>query len=120
MDFVLLITGIAGLWLGTELTIGGALAIARRNQLSEFFVGLVILSIGSDLPEIAIAVDAGLKGLMGQDASGVVVGSSIGSVVAQIGFVLGLTGIITFLTLPRAFVLKHGAVLLGATVSPFT
>jgi cation:H+ antiporter len=119
MDFVLLITGIAGLWLGTELTIGGALAIARRNQLSEFFVGLVILSIGSDLPEIAIAIDAGLKGLMGQDASGVVVGSSIGSVVAQIGFVLGLTGIITFLTLPRAFVLKHGAVLLGATVLLF-
>ncbi|MDH3787668.1 MAG: hypothetical protein OES53_03785 [Xanthomonadales bacterium] len=50
MDFVILIAGIAGLWLGTELTIGGALAIARRHQLSEFFVGLVILSIGSDLP----------------------------------------------------------------------
>ena len=119
MDFVLLIAGIAGLWIGTELTIGGALAIARRHQLSEFFVGLVILSIGSDLPEIAIAFDAGLKGLMGQDASGVVVGTSIGSVVAQIGFVLGLAGVISFLTLPRAFVLKHGAVLLGATALLF-
>jgi cation:H+ antiporter len=119
MDFVLLIAGIAGLWLGTELTIGGALAIARRNQLSEFFVGLVILSIGSDLPELAIAVDAGLKGLMGHDASGVVVGSSIGSVVAQIGFVLGLGAMISYLTLPRAFVIKHGAVLLGATILLF-
>ena len=119
MDFVLLIAGIAGLWIGTELTIGGALAIARRHQLSEFFVGLVILSIGSDLPEIAIAFDAGLKGLVGHDASGVVVGTSIGSVVAQIGFVLGLSGVISFLTLPRIFVLKHGAVLLGATVLLF-
>jgi cation:H+ antiporter len=119
MDFVLLIAGIAGLWLGTELTIGGALAIARRHQLSEFFVGLVILSIGSDLPELAIAVDAGIKGLMGSDASGVVVGSSIGSVVAQIGFVLGLAGVISFLTLPRSFVLRHGSVLLGATVLLF-
>jgi cation:H+ antiporter len=119
MDFVLLIAGIAGLFIGTELTIGGALAIARRHQLSEFFVGLVILSIGSDLPEIAIAFDAGLKGLVGNDASGVVVGTSIGSVVAQIGFVLGLAGTISFLTLPRAFVLKHGAVLLGATVLLF-
>ena len=61
MDFVLLTAGIAGLWLGTELTIGGALAIARRHHLSEFFVGLVILSIGSDLPELAIAFDAGLQ-----------------------------------------------------------
>jgi cation:H+ antiporter len=119
MDFLILIVGIAGLWLGTELTIGGALAIARRHNLSEFFVGLVILSIGSDLPEIAIAVDAGIKGLMGNDASGVVVGTSIGSVVAQIGFVLGLAGVISFLTLPRLFVLKHGAVLLGATVLLF-
>jgi len=119
MDFILLAAGIAGLWLGTELTVGGALAIARRHQLSEFFVGLVILSIGSDLPEIAVAVDAGLKGLLGNDTSGVVVGTSIGSVIAQIGFVLGLAGMISMLTLPRTFVLKHGAVLLGATVLLF-
>jgi cation:H+ antiporter len=105
--------------LGTELTIGGAMAIARRLQLSEFFVGLVILSIGSDLPELAVALDAGLKGLLGQDASGVVVGTSIGSVVAQIGFVLGLTGLISYLTLPRSFVFRHGTVLLGATILLF-
>lgn len=116
MDYLLLLAGIAGLWLGTELTVGGALAIARRHQLSEFFVGLVILSIGSDLPEIAVAVDIGIKGLMGNDVSGVVVGTSIGSVVAQIGFVLGLAGVISYLTLPRSFVIRHGAVLLGATV----
>jgi cation:H+ antiporter len=119
LDFLILTGGIAGLWIGTELTIWGALAIARRHRLSEFFVGLVILSIGSDLPEIAIAVDTGIKGLLGQDASGVVVGSSIGSVVGQIGFVLGLSGLITHLILPRAFVIRHGAVLLGATVLLF-
>lgn len=119
MDFLILIGGVAGLWLGTELTIGGALAIARRHQLSEFFVGLVILSIGSDLPELAVAVDAGIKGLMGKDASGVVVGTSIGSVVAQIGFVLGLAATITHLTLPRRFILRHGTVLLVATVLLF-
>jgi len=120
MDFLILIGGIAGLWLGTELTIGGAMAIARRHQLSEFFVGLVILSIGSDLPELAVAVDAGLKGLLGQDASGVVVGTSIGSAVAQIGFVLGLAGMISYLTLPRGFVFRHGTVLLGATLLLFS
>jgi cation:H+ antiporter len=119
MDIVLLITGIAGLWIGTELTIGGALAIAKRHHLSDFFVGLVILSLGSDLPEIAIAVDAGIKGSLGHDASGVVVGSAIGSVVGQIGFVLGLTGLLSHLTLPRRFVFQHGAVLLGATIVLF-
>lgn len=119
MDFVLLIIGVAGLWLGTELTIGGALAIARRHGLSEFFVGLVLLSIGSDLPELAVAVGAGLKGLSGLDASGVVVGTSIGSVMGQIGFVLGVAGLLGYLTLPRRFILSHGSVLLGATVLLF-
>lgn len=119
MDFLLLLAGIFGLWAGTEVTIGGALAIARRHHLSEFFVGLVILSIGSDLPELAVAVDAGLKGLLGQDASGVVVGTSVGSAVAQIGFVLGLAGMISYLTLPRRSVFRHGGVLLGATALLF-
>ena len=116
MEFLYLIAGVAGLWLGTELTIGGALAIAKRHRLSEFFVGLVILSIGSDLPELAVAVDAGLKGLMGRDASAVVVGTSLGSVVAQIGFVLGVVGVISTLTLGRGYVYRHGAALLGATL----
>ena len=119
MDFLFLILGIAGLLLGTELTIGGALAIARKHHLSEFFVGLIVLSIGSDLPEIAVALDAGMKTFMGQDASGVVVGSAIGSVIAQIGFVLGMAGMLSFLTLPRRFIFKHGTVLLASTVLLF-
>lgn len=116
MDFVYLVLGIAGLLVGTELTIGGALAIAKRHRLSEFFVGLLILSIGSDLPELAVAVDAGIKGLLGRDASAVVVGTSVGSVVAQIGFVLGVVGVISVLKLERGYVYRHGATLLGATL----
>jgi len=119
LDIVFLILGIAGLWIGTELTVGGALTIAKRYQLSDFFVGLVILSFGSDLPEIAVAVDAGIKTSLGQDASGVVVGSAIGSIVGQIGFVLGLTGLMAYLTLPRRIIFQHGAMLLAATVLLF-
>jgi cation:H+ antiporter len=119
MDIVLLLIGVAGLWIGTEFTIGGALTIAKRHNLSEIFVGLVVLSIGSDLPEIAVAIDASLKTLGGEDASGVVTGSAIGSVVAQISFVLGIAGVISYLTLPRRFIFRHGAMLLGATVLLF-
>jgi cation:H+ antiporter len=119
LDFFYLIVGIAGLLIGTELTIGGALAIARKHHLSEFFVGLIVLSIGSDLPEVAVAVDAGMKSLVGPDASGIVVGSAIGSVIAQIGFVLGIAGLLSYLTLPRRFIFKHGTVLLGATALLF-
>ena len=93
----------------------------RRQQVEFLYLiagvaGLLILSIGSDLPELAVAVDAGIKGLLGRDASAVVVGTSVGSVVAQIGFVLGVVGVISVLKLERGYVYRHGATLLGATL----
>jgi len=114
MDIVLLILGLAGLWLGTELTIHGSVSIAKRYGVSEFIIGLVILSIGSDLPELSIAVDAGLKNLAGGNYSDVVVGSALGSSLGQIGFVLGFVGLLSFLNLPREIVYRHGATLLGS------
>lgn len=114
MDIALLILGLAGLWFGTEVTIRGAISAAKRFGVSEFIVGVVILSIGSDLPELAIAIDAGLKNLAGGDYSNVVVGSALGSTLGQIGFVLGISGLLAYLTLPRGVVYRHGATLLGA------
>lgn len=119
MEFFLLITGLLGLWIGTELTISGALSIAKRLSLSEFLVGVVILSVGSDLPELAIAIDAGIKNSLGGNASGVVLGTTIGSIIGQIGFVLGVTGLLGYLVLPLRYIFRHGAVLLGANLSLF-
>ena len=79
MDIVLLVLGLAGLWLGTEVTIHGAVPIAKRYSVSEFTIGLVVLSIGSDLPELSIAIDAGLKNSDGGNYTDVVVGSALGS-----------------------------------------
>lgn len=116
MEFLALFAGLAGLWLGTEATIRGAVSIAERFGVSEFVVGVAILSIGSDLPELAIAVDAAIKNLGGGDASDLVVGSALGSSLGQIGFVLGIAGLIAYLTLPRRIVIQHGGMLLGSTV----
>jgi cation:H+ antiporter len=116
MDLLALIAGLAGLWLGTDLAIRGAVSISKRLGISEFVVGVAILSIGSDLPELAIAVDGALVNLRGGEASEVVVGSAIGSALGQIGFVLGLAGLLGFLTLPRRVIATHGSVLMGTLV----
>lgn len=116
MDFLALIAGLAGLWVGTDLTIRGAVSISKRLGLSEFVVGVAILSIGSDLPELAIAVDGALVNLRGGEASEVVVGSAVGSALGQIGFVLGLAGLFGVLTLPRRVIKTHGSVLMGTLV----
>ncbi len=114
MDVALLFAGLAGLWFGTEVAIRGAVSIANRYGVSEFVVGAIILSVGSDLPELAIAVDAGFKNLAGGDFSDVVVGSALGSSLGQIGFVLGFVGLLAFLTLPQGIVYRHGSILLGS------
>ena len=115
-DVILIILGLLVLWVGTELVIGDAVKIAHRYGLSELFVGLVVLSIGSDLPEVAVAINSGIRTLQGVDVSGVVVGSSIGSAFGQIGLVLGIAGLAGYLVVPRPYVYRHGAVLLGSIV----
>ena len=112
----MLLAGLMGLWLGTEATLRGAVAVAGRLGVSEFIVGIVVLSIGSDLPELAIAIDAAIKNLHSGEASDVVVGSALGSALGQIGFVLGVTALIGILTLPRKVVYQQGSVLLGSLV----
>lgn len=116
MEFLALFVGLIGLWLGTEAVIRGATAIAARLGISEFVVGVTILSIGSDLPELTIAIGAALKHLQTGQASDIVVGSALGSALAQIGFVLGIAGLSTYLTLPRRIVYQHGGLLLGSVV----
>lgn len=116
MEFFALLLGLAGLWFGTEMTIRGAVAVAERLRIPEFVVGVVILSVGSDLPELSIAVDAAIKNLKGGDASGVVVGSAIGSSMGQIGLALGVTALFGFLLMPRKDVYQHGGALLGSLI----
>lgn len=116
MDFVLLFLGLGGLWYGTEITIRGAVALAARLRVSEFIVGIVVLSIGSDLPELAIAIDVAIKNISNGGVSDVVVGAALGSSLGQIGFVLGVAGLLAFLTLERKTVFQHGAFLLGSIV----
>jgi cation:H+ antiporter len=116
MEFLALIVGLVGLWLGTEAVIRGAVAIAARLHVSEFIVGVAILSIGSNLPELTIAIGAALKNLHMGNASDIVIGSSLGSALAQIGFVLGVTGLSAYLTLPKRIIYQHGGMLLASLV----
>jgi cation:H+ antiporter len=115
-DVAILLVGLAGLWAGTEFVIRGALSIAHRFGLSELFVGLVILSIGSNLPEIFVGIDSGIRNLQGIESSGIVIGASIGSALGQIGFVMAILGLVSYLTLGRRYIYRHGSVMLGSII----
>jgi cation:H+ antiporter len=85
MHFVLLALGFAALLLGAGGVIRGATAIARRTQAPEIAIGLVLVSIGTSLPELLVNIVASAGG-----NSGLAIGNILGSNVANILLILGV------------------------------
>lgn len=90
MDWLWVIAGVLGLWLGTELAVRAGGEIGRRLGLSELFLGLTVFAIGTDIAEVFVAIGGAMRMLAGEDTSGLVVGNALGSVLAQGSLVLGV------------------------------
>jgi cation:H+ antiporter len=113
-DLILLLLGLLGLWGGTLLTVNGAVALSERHGLSQGFVGLTILAMGTDLPELLVSVSGSVQQLQGVDASGVIVGNATGSAMAQGTLVLGVAGLVGYLSVAPKMVRRDGITLLLA------
>ncbi len=89
----LLISAVAGgiiiVW-GSDITVDSATAIARAFGLSERFIGLTIVALGTSLPELVTSVTAARKG-----NADIAVGNIVGSNIFNILFVIGTTALIT-------------------------
>lgn len=109
-----LILGLLTLYGGTLLTVEGAVRLSDRYGLSHGFVGLTILAIGTDLPELLVALDASIQQLQGIEASGVIVGNATGSAMAQGTLALGTAGLIGYLGIAPRMVRRDGLTLMLA------
>lgn len=116
---LLIITGLVGLWLGTKLILNGALGIAKRFNLSHTFVGVAILAVGTDLPEVFVSVKASLLHLKGIESSGIITGNAIGSSISQITFILGIAGLFLNFTMAKKDLWRDGIALLTSIILLF-
>jgi cation:H+ antiporter len=119
LNFLLLICGIAGLWLGSETLIKGAMSLADRYRLSDALFGMLVLAIGTDLPELFVAFDASFRSLAGEDLSGIVIGSAIGSTIGQFALVFGVAGFIGYDAMKRQYLPRNVFFLVGGVVALF-
>ncbi len=110
-EIILLLIGLAGLWGGTLLTVRGAVQLSERHGLSKGFIGLTILAIGTDLPELVVSIDGSVQQLQGIDASGVIVGNATGSAFVQGTLVLGAAGLFGYLRAAPSMVRRDGLAL---------
>ena len=119
IDFLLLMCGMAGLWLGSETLIKGAMSLADRYRVSDAMFGMLVLAIGTDLPELFIAFDASFRSLAGEDLSGIVIGSAIGSTIGQFALVFGVAGFIGYEAMNRKFLPRNTFFLCGGIAAVF-
>ncbi|HUP52240.1 MAG TPA: calcium/sodium antiporter [Longimicrobiales bacterium] len=114
LETILFLFGLAGLWGGTLLTVRGAVDVSERHGLSQGFIGLTILAIGTDLPELLVSVSGSLQQLRGIESSGVIVGNAIGSAMAQGTLVLGVAGLFGTMGIAPRMIRRDGLTLLLA------
>jgi len=119
LEFTLLILGLLGLVLGSHLIIKGSLNIAEHYKISQFFIGLTIFAIGSDLPELFIDITGAIKKLNGFDTSGLIIGETIGTCLGQIALTLGVVGLFSTLTLKKRELQRDGLLMVGSVALLF-
>lgn len=100
-NFLLFFLALFLLWLGAECVIKAALKIAKSLALSEGFIGLTIVAIGTSFPEIVISVTGAVQNLQGGDTSQIVIGNVIGSGMANLALVLGTLGLFKVIRFKR-------------------
>lgn len=81
-----MIIGLFILVWSADLFVAGAASVARNLGMSPVLIGLTIVSLGTSAPEILVSVNAALTG-----AGELAIGNALGSNIANIGLVLGIT-----------------------------
>ena len=99
MLFWLTAAGLALIVIGSSVTVDAATAIAKIIGLSERFIGLTIVAMGTSLPELFTSVSAARKG-----NADIAIGNIVGSNIFNILFVVGTSALITPVAFESKFI----------------
>ena len=110
MWLILLVVGFFALVVSASYFVDAAKATAHYLGVSELIIGLTVVSVGTSAPEILIAVTDSLT--MYPD---VAIGNAIGSNIANIGLILGITALVVPLQLEQRMLRSDLPMLMAAT-----
>ena len=87
--FLTIVAGLIGVWIGSIWVVEGAVYVATVLGLSQSFIGLTIVALGTSLPELATSAVAAFK-----KNPDIAVGNIVGSNIFNIFFILGISSLI--------------------------
>ncbi len=111
MAIVFVILGIAGLVAGGQLFVNSATEIAHEVGISDKVIAVTVLAVGTSLPELATCVVASIKG-----HNALALGNVIGSNIANIFLILGLSSLVSPLSFGVIKPIDFGALFAGALI----
>jgi len=114
LPIVILIFGLIGVWIGAYMAVQASQNIGKSLNLTDAFIGLTILSIGTSLPEIFTHIISSIDILHGIDASGIAVGTNVGSNIIQITLIAGLIGLFATVKSEKNILKFDYPIMLGA------
>ncbi|MFC7291618.1 calcium/sodium antiporter [Hirschia litorea] len=111
MIYVFLLSGLILLVAGGEVLVRGAVSIAQTFKVSPLVIGLTLVGFGTSTPELVTSLQAAFAG-----APGIAVGNVVGSNIANILFILGLSALIFPVAVASSSFRRDGLVLSAATL----
>lgn len=105
-----IILGITGLVWGADRFVASSASFARTVGISPLVIGLTIVSVGTSAPEIVVSINASLS-----NSGELAIGNALGSNLANIGLVLGITLLIAPIPVLRHLIRQESPVLLTIT-----
>ena len=102
MTFIAMIAGFVLLIKGADFLVEGASSVARRLRVSDLVVGLTVVAFGTSTPELFVNIFASIQG-----STEIAIGNVVGSNIANILLILGVSAIIYPLSVTRGTVWKE-------------
>ncbi len=110
LPIITVLLGFLALLWSADRFVGAAAATAYRAGMSPMLVGMTIVALGTSAPEIVVSLMASLDGI-----PDLATGNALGSNIANIGLVLGVTALVTPIPIRFSIVRRELPLLLGAT-----
>jgi len=111
MEYVLLIGGLIVLIIAGEALVRGAVGIALKFNIPTLVIGMTIVSFGTSAPELLVSLKAALN-----DHPELAIGNVLGSNIANIALVLGITTIILPIVVKRSTARIDWPIMMGTTI----
>ncbi|MDE6025370.1 MAG: calcium/sodium antiporter [Lachnospiraceae bacterium] len=108
---LILSAGLVLLVKGADWFVNGASELAARFGLSQLFIGLTVVAMGTSMPEAAVSISAVIKG-----NADITIGNVVGSNILNILIILGLSAVITPLLVKKSTIRYELPFLTGVSI----